>query len=567
METPRAHDAASMEAGAKTARADRRCNASAATQRADRARKKASAPFFFGRQAALFALACIGIIVLDLCLCMGITIYDNELSFGNGSPKSITREIADTLAVQENGGYDVPEATKAWMKEEQCWAMLLSDAGNPIWSKDAPEKVLRPYSMTDVAVFSRMGYLDDYPCFVWRHDDGLLVTGFPKESYVRNVIDYLPQQSMVNWPLYILFVFFTDAAVLFFVYSASKRRVMASTAPMIEALDALAHEKPAHVQLKGSLRDVGESINATSAIMRRKDQARKRWVTGVSHDIRTPLAISLGHAERIADDEALDESLRAQARIIVRQNERIRDLVSDLNIASKLEYDMQPVDRGPVRPAKLVRAIAADYANVYDDGRFTIEADVDPACEPLAIELDERLIERSLRNLANNAIRHNDAGCAIVLSAHMAGADVALGVADDGAGMSAEAVARLNEEADAIACEALPDRGMPSSGPTPPPDWAAWCPEKAAALNRARGGSCCETAAESPVAAPCGEEATLVPKDLVGFNEHGLGLSLVARIAAAHGGRVVFSGEARGFQALMLLPIERANDESERTNA
>lgn len=555
-----------MKPGTETARINGRRGASTASQRAKSARKKASAPFFFGKQAALFALACIGIIVLDLCLYMGIAIYDNELNFGNGSPKSITREIGDTLALQEDGGYDVPEATKAWMREEQCWAMLLPDAGEPVWNEGAPEEVLRPYSMTDVAVFSRMGYLDDYPCFVWRHDDGLLVTGFPKDSYVRNVIDYLPQQSMKNWPLYILLIFFTDAAVLFFVYAASKRRVVASTAPMIEALDALAHEKPAHVQLKGSLRDVGEIINATSAIMWRKDQARKRWVTGVSHDIRTPLAISLGHAERIADDETLGDDVRAQARVIVRQSERIRDLVSDLNIASKLEYDMQPVDRAPVRPARLLRSIAADYANTYDDGRFVIEADIDPACEPLAIELDERLIERALRNLANNAIRHNDAGCAIVVSARMIDGSVALGVADDGAGMSAEAVARLNEEADEIACEALPDREMPSNGPTPPPDWAAWCPEKAAALKRARGDAC-ETKEESPALAPCGENASLAPKDLVGLNEHGLGLSLVARIAVAHGGRVVFSGEKRGFQAVMLLPIERSGGENGRTNA
>ncbi|MFR4999648.1 MAG: hypothetical protein ACLUCU_04145 [Slackia sp.] len=37
----------------------------------------------------------------------------------------------------------------------------------------------------------------------------------------------------------------------------------------------------------------------------------------------------------------------------------------------------------------------------------------------------------------------------------------------------------------------------------------------------------------------------------------GLGLSLVARIAAAHGGRVEFDGaEGEGFSAIMVLPID-----------
>lgn len=538
-------------------------SASITAQRADRARRKASAPFFFGRQAALFALACIGIIVLDFFLYVGIAVYDSNLNFGNGSPKSITRDIGDTLVLQEDGSYALPEATTEWMEYERCWAMLLSDEGEPVWNHGAPESVLHPYTMADVAVFSRMGYLDDYPCFVWKHDDGLLVAGFPKDSYVRNVIDYLPQQTMLNWPLYVLFIFLVDAAALFIVYSISKRRVMASTAPMIEALDALAHEKPARVRLKGSLRDVGESINAASAIMRRKDEARKRWVTGVSHDIRTPLAISLGHAERIARNEDATDDIREQARVIMRQNERIRDLVADLNIASKLEYDMQPADLSPACPARLVRAVAADCANAYADGPFSFEADIDEAAEKLELSLDARLIDRALRNLTSNAIRHNDAGCTIRLIAHVDDGCLRIGAADDGAGVSRHAVARLNKESEEAARAKSDDAAFSIAGPVPPPHFAEYRPDEAVRIARRLDADDAATPVEGAREGRGGEEGaeredfSLAPKDLIGINEHGLGLSLVARIAAAHGGRVEFDGaEGEGFSAIMVLSID-----------
>lgn len=536
--------------------------ANATARRADRARKRASAPFFFGRQTLLFMIVCVALIVLDLFLYIGIAIYDSNLNFGNGSPKSVTAYVGDALAHGEDGSYTLPEDAIRWMDAEKCWSMLLSQNGEVLWSYQAPESVLHSYTLADVAVFSRMGYLEDYPCFVWQRDDGLLVTGFPKDSYAMNVINYLPQQSMVLWPLYILIIFLVDAAVLFLVYSISRQRVAKSIAPMIEALDDLARDRPAHVQLKGSLRDVGESINAASAIMRRKDEARKRWVTGVSHDIRTPLAISLGHAEGIAHDKNAPDDVRERARVIVRQSERIRDLVADLNIASKLEYDMQPVDTCAAHPARIVRGIAADYANTYVDGRFAFEADVDEAAERLEMPLDERLIDRALRNLANNAIRHNDEGCTIGLVARVRGDETLIGVTDDGTGISQQALTRLNQEAESIARLRSAEDAFIAQGPLPPPHFAEYRPDAAEQL--AKRNAFCENAdarADEKEREESGCAPSLTPKDLVGINEHGLGLSLVARIAAAHGGHVEFAeSESGGFSALMALPIGDADE-------
>lgn len=514
-----------------------------ARRRAERARRNASAPFFFGKQAIAFAAVCVALLVLDFFLYIGITIYENTQAFGYGSPKGITLSLGDKLKRGEDGTYALHESEADWMDYEQCWAILISEQGEILWNRNAPESVLHPYSLSDVAVFSRTGYLNDFPCFVCRRDDGLLVTGFPKNSYAMSVVSYLPQESLGHMPLYALLIFIIDAAVLYLVYMVSKRRVAKSIAPMIEALDELARGKPAHVQLKGSLRDVGESINAASAVMRRKDEARRRWVSGVSHDVRTPLAISMGHAERIADDDDASEAVRESARIIERQNARIRDLVSDLNIASKLEYDMQPVEVKPTRIATLLRAVAADYANTYPEGPFVIEANVGDDTHDAETLIDGRLMDRALRNLIDNAIRHNENGCTVRLFANVRDGRITIGVADDGKGLDEALIARLNHEAEAIASSAIKE-GESAQGPVPTPHYAEY---RAAAIGN--------TSQAAGVSERDGEP-TLAPKDLVGLNEHGLGLSLVARIAAAHGGHVEFSsGPEGGFVATIAIPL------------
>ncbi|MFR3273210.1 MAG: hypothetical protein ACLTQI_04990 [Slackia sp.] len=64
--------------------------------------------------------------------------------------------------------------------------------------RNAPESVVHPYTLADAATFARMGYLDDYPCFICKRDDGILVAGFPKDSYAMFPLNYWPQQTMLH---------------------------------------------------------------------------------------------------------------------------------------------------------------------------------------------------------------------------------------------------------------------------------------------------------------------------------------------------------------------------------
>ena len=118
----------------------------------------------------------------------------------------------------------------------------------------------------------------------------------------------------------------------------------------LHGLSCLAHGEAVQLAERGSLREVAAGINAASgelqrrdAALRKKDEARANWIAGISHDIRTPLSVILGYAGELQDDPALPPQEQEQAAVICRQGIRLRDLVSDLNLVSRLEYDMQPV--------------------------------------------------------------------------------------------------------------------------------------------------------------------------------------------------------------------------------
>ena len=165
-----------------------------------------------------------------------------------------------------------------------------------------------------------------------------------------------------------------------------------------------------------------------------RDFARSDWINGISHDIRTPLSMVMGYAGQLEADPVLPPRRRAQAAIIRRQSQTIRDLINDLNLTMRLDYAMQPLRRGSLHPAALVRQVAADVLNGGLEERYALAVEVPPEAEALTLEGDASLLRRALLNLVNNCVRHNPEGCSITLTAAAEGEVCTLRVEDDGGG-------------------------------------------------------------------------------------------------------------------------------------
>ena len=145
----------------------------------------------------------------------------------------------------------------------------------------------------------------------------------------------------------------------------------------------------------------------------KRDNARTKWIAAISHDIRTPLSLVMGYASELESSTELPTAEREQAGIIRRQSQRIKTLVNDLNLASKLEYDMQPLRLSPVSLPGLVRKISADFLNGMMDECYTIDVEIDENTQDETITGDEELLTRAVSNLITNSMQHNPKGCVI----------------------------------------------------------------------------------------------------------------------------------------------------------
>lgn len=395
---------------------------------------------YISKHLISFAVFIVALFFLN-ALIFGVTfhhIFTDD--YGETSPRQM---LESTAAASTPMG--VSEDTVQKLQKNHIWAMYLNPEGQCFWSLDLPKEVPESYTIQDVALFSK-GYIADYPVFVWNTDDGLLVLGYPKDSYTKLTSNYYSIQSIQAVPIFVFGTLVVDLLLLFLAYFFSKRRIIKNTEPIMAAIETLSDGKPVSLNVSGELAGVADSVNEASKILSRQNEARANWISGVSHDIRTPLSMIMGYAGRISEDKTASSRIREQADIVRQQSIKIKDLVQDLNLVSQLEYEMQPLHKVPVRLSKLLRSYVAELLNTEISDVYTISIDISHDAETTMLECDARLISRAINNLVQNSIQHNPQGCEIKLLLDCFENSLCLTVEDNGCGLSPKKLQELEEK-------------------------------------------------------------------------------------------------------------------------
>lgn len=357
-------------------------------------------------------------------------------------------DIAREITVEENK-VSVTGAGKE-MLEEYAFAFLLDEEGNAIWEWNMPKEMKRHYTLSETAVFSRW-YIEDYPVTVWQHDPGLLVLGLEKNSIWKGqiMLDYHLASNLVSIVVYLLL---GNLVIILLLCLLLGYRFYCSLKPIAAGIEGLSKEEQIFLKEKGMTTQLAEKLNHTSEILQtqkqliaQRDTARTNWIAGVSHDIRTPLSMIMGYAEQLEAADNLEVEQKRQLGIIKNQGIRIKKLIEDLNLTSKLEYQMQPLRKESYYPARLMREIVTSYYNNGLSDAYTIELQIAEEVERMQLDGDVALLTRAYENLIGNSIRHNES-CQVEIVMCQRENQLEICFKDDGVGIPKAVIMGLLEE-------------------------------------------------------------------------------------------------------------------------
>ena len=168
----------------------------------------------------------------------------------------------------------------------------------------------------------------------------------------------------------------------------------------------------------------------------------------------------MGYAEQLEENDALPEKERKKAGIIRMQSVRMKNLVNDLNLSSRLEYHMQPLRMEKVNLVAAVRQAVVDFMNLDLEGKFPVDWRTDERLAVCGAECDGELIRRAVANILMNSQVHNPGGCRITAEVRREGKEAVLHFEDDGAGVTDVQLERLRGTAGCLAENRLHGLGL-----------------------------------------------------------------------------------------------------------
>ena len=174
------------------------------------------------------------------------------------------------------------------------------------------------------------------------------------------------------------------------------------------------------------------------------DRAKTTFFTNVSHELRTPLTLLLGPAEDALTDaaEPLSPAQRARVEAIDRNAQRLLKLVNTLLDFSRLESDQAGPRPEPLDLARYTTELAAMFDSAVRRAGLTLTIDCPPL--PRAVEVDREMWAKIVLNLISNAVKFTFEG-GIAVSVTAEGDWAQLAVADTGIGIASADQQRLFE--------------------------------------------------------------------------------------------------------------------------
>lgn len=188
--------------------------------------------------------------------------------------------------------------------------------------------------------------------------------------------------------------------------------------------------------------DMAARLKAGVERSRREEESRKELLTGISHDVRSPLTSIRAYVEGLLDGVAdTPEKRERYLRIIHGKTVEIDSLMRKVFLFSKLDMGEYPYSPERLDAAREIGDFAA--ASAEDYARLGLEIRLG-ALPDAKIDADPTCLRSVFMNLLDNSAKYKNrpAGTASI-SGEIKGARLVLCVDDDGPGVPEEALGKL----------------------------------------------------------------------------------------------------------------------------
>jgi signal transduction histidine kinase/ActR/RegA family two-component response regulator len=221
---------------------------------------------------------------------------------------------------------------------------------------------------------------------------------------------------------------------------------------LIESLDELRERQDELAQLNNELADTNRGVVALYAELddkaehlRRASDMKTRFLSNMTHELRTPINSILALARMLQDrvDGDLTPEQARQVGFIRQSAEGLSEIINDLLDLAKVEAGRIEVRATDFTAVELLGALRGMFRPLLREGVSLIIEEPETDIE---LRTDQGKVAQILRNFISNALKFTEHGQVIVSTAVAEGGFVAFSVRDTGIGIAPEHLSYIFEE-------------------------------------------------------------------------------------------------------------------------
>ena len=153
-------------------------------------------------------------------------------------------------------------------------------------------------------------------------------------------------------------------------------------------------------QLRKNNNELEKGIEEKSKI----DEMRKGFISDVSHELKTPIALIQGYAEGLLENVNTDEESRKfYAEVIIDESSKMDKMVKELLDLMKLEQEDRKFNNIEFNLTELIKEELKRQTKVIKENKITIEFD---NSKKIKVYADQEYIQKVVNNYLTNAIKH-----------------------------------------------------------------------------------------------------------------------------------------------------------------
>ena len=339
------------------------------------------------------------------------------------------------------GKYEKESRWKGDLMEDAIWALMLGfeikikdDHGNVVMDTERAVSNLPPLMRKRVKAISRlkgskeMDEVIPYPLFLGGKGIGSLEVRFlgprREDLFIERTNKFL---------LLSLFALGGLAIILSIAFSkklTSPIRKLASAAN-----DISEGNLKSRVKITGNdeISRLSDTFNRMARHLEIQESLRKRLISNVAHELRTPIAALRGELEGMMD--GFIQTGKEHLQSLYEETSRLRNILEGIEDLSQAEASTLSLRKEPIQLKPFLRSIVERFSKLFLDGGVFRELQCD---DDLTIDADPERLSQIMINLLSNALKATQKGGCVRIRTTKEKSEVLIQVEDTGCGIRKE---------------------------------------------------------------------------------------------------------------------------------